>query len=196
MKVQVWAMRTFRALLATSGVVAAGTTGCAQPGIVEVNEMNPPITAQDSSIVSNDSGVGPVPVLDTGVAPVLDTGVAPVLDTGVAPVLDTGIAPVLDSGVAQDTGVVETGPAPLPPCPTGYTCQDPHAMINALGAEGMVTDATGKRVTLACGKTGIINCDPKNPKTSCKDFTNPYCAHLVIVFPPLDTYSCAQECSK
>jgi hypothetical protein len=192
-------MRTIRVPLAVSIVALAGAAGCAQPGIVEVNEMNSPICAQEGGIVVHDSGVGPVPILDTGVAPMLDTGVAPMLDTGVAPVQDTGVTPVQDTGVApvQDTGVApDTGPAPLPPCPSGYTCQDPAAMIRALGAEGMVTDPDGKPVVLSCGKGGAITCNPNNPKASCPDFPNAYCARVVIVFPPYDAYSCAQNCKN
>jgi hypothetical protein len=184
--------------LVIGGAALASLAGCAQPGIVEIHEMNPPmgIQAQDSAVIVLDSGVGPAPVQDTGVAPVLDTGVIPMPESGVGPAQDTGVAPVQEAGAPPDAGAPDVGPPPLPPCPSGYTCQDPAAMIRALGAEGMVTDPDGKPVTLSCGKGGAIACDPKNPKASCKDFPNAYCAHVVIVFPPYDTYSCAQNCKN
>jgi hypothetical protein len=164
--------------------------------------MNPAMGAHDGAVMVADSGVpsmqgtGLTPVQDTGVTLVQDAGIAPVQDTGVAAVQDASVTLVQDTGVAQDTGVVDTGPAPLPPCPTGYTCQDPGAMIRSLGASGGVTDPDGGTVALSCGKGGVMNCDQKNPKTSCPDFVNPFCAHLVIEFPPLDTWTCAQRCTK
>lgn len=190
-------MSTIRALLAVSGVAAVGAAGCAQPGIVEIHEMNPPVGAQDGAVIANDSGVGPAPLPDTGIgpAPIQDAGVTPVQDTGVAQVPDTGV-PTQDAGGAQDTGVADTGPAPLPPCPSGYTCQDPSAMIKALGATGGVTKASGEPVLLSCGKSGVQDCNQSNPKASCPDFVNPYCAHLTIEFPPLDTWTCAQDCKN
>ena len=167
-------MSAIRALFAISSVALAGAAGCAQPGIVEVNEMNPPMSTHDASIAASDASVGPAPVQDSSVTPVQDSSITP----------------------AQDTGVAEAGPAPLPPCPTGYTCQDPGAMIKSFGASGGVTRADGSNVTLSCGKSGIENCDRNNPQKSCPTFVNAYCAHLVIEFPPLDTWTCAQDCTK
>ena len=195
-------MSAIRALFAISSVALAGAAGCAQPGIVEVNEMTPPMSTHDGSIVAGDTSVGPAPVQDASVgpAPVQDASVgpAPVQDSSVTPVQDSSITPVQDSSItpAQDTGVAEAGPAPLPPCPTGYTCQDPGAMIKSFGASGGVTRADGSNVTLSCGKSGVENCDRNNPQKSCPTFVNAYCAHLVIEFPPLDTWTCAQDCTK
>src|SRR5690349_12914176 len=97
-------MSNTRALLATACVAITAVAGCAQPGVVEVNEMNPPIGAQDGAVIAHDTGAGPAPVQDSGVgpAPVQDTGVAPAQDAGVGPAQDTGVAPMRDAGVAQD----------------------------------------------------------------------------------------------
>lgn len=191
-------MTAIRAWLAISSVAIAGAAGCAQPGIVEVNEMNPPMGTHDGSVVASNTGVGPAPVQDTGVAPLQDASVTPAQDSSVTPAQDSSVTPAQDSSVtpAQDASVAETGPAPLPPCPTGYTCQDPGAMIKAFGATGSVKDADGKPVALSCGKGGIQTCNRQNPKASCPDFVNPYCANIKIEFPPLDDWTCAQNCKN
>jgi hypothetical protein len=187
-------MRSIRAVLAICSVAISGAAGCAQPGIVEIHEMTPPMgaQAQDGSVVApaQDTGVAVIPVQDTGViVPAQDSGViVPVQDSGPTPVQDSGTAPL------QDSGPADTGPAPLPPCPTGYTCSDPGAMIRALGASGGVTYEDGGVVPLSCGKGGIQDCNRQNPKASCPDFVNPFCAHLTIEFPPLDSWTCAQAC--
>jgi hypothetical protein len=61
---------------------------------------------------------------------------------------------------------------------------------------GMVTDAAGKPVTLACGNGGAVTCDMANPKGSCPELSNPFCAHVNIPILGVDLYSCAQLCSQ
>jgi hypothetical protein len=93
-------------------------------------------------------------------------------------------------------GAAGAAGAALPPCPTGWECQDPAKPLADMGIEGgMVTDAAGKPVKYACGNGGAVDCNMANPKASCPDLPNPFCAHVAIPILSVDLYSCAQLCS-
>ena len=180
-------MSAIRALLAISSVAVSGAAGCAQPGVVEVNPMNPPSSgAQDAGmVVTQDASM--VVVLDSGPVVAQDSGSVVVPDSG--PVAqDSGLVVVADSGmVEQDAGMVEvdSGPPPLPPCPSGWMCQDPAGPLADMGLTGKVTGPDGNPVTVACGNGGQVDCKPEDPKGSCPaELTNPICVHVVIDFPP------------
>jgi hypothetical protein len=75
-------------------------------------------------------------------------------------------------------------------------CQDPATALKSFGAEGTVTDADDKPVTLACSKGAQEMCDPKDPKKSCPNLPNAFCAHVVLSSPvAIDLYNCAQLCT-
>jgi hypothetical protein len=62
--------------------------------------------------------------------------------------------------------------------------------------DGKVTDQDGKPVPYACGKTDDtpVDCNPANPKASCPDLPNPFCAHITVTgLAELD--SCGQLCT-
>jgi len=100
-----------------------------------------------------------------------------------------------DAGLAKDAGGGgSTGKAG--PCPAAYMCQDPASALKSFGAEGTVTDADDKPIALACSKGAQETCDPKDPKKSCPNLPNAFCAHVVLSSPvAIDLYNCAQLCT-
>jgi hypothetical protein len=89
-----------------------------------------------------------------------------------------------------------SGAMTLPACPSGWTCQDPAKPLMDMGiTDGMVTDSAGKPIAYACGNGGAVDCDQSNPKTSCPELSNPFCAHVSIPVLSVDLYSCAQLCT-
>lgn len=114
-------------------------------------------------------------------------------------VVDAGRAkdagPARDAGVAKDAGGGGSVDGPGP-CPAAYMCQDPATALKNFGAEGTVTDADDKPIALACSKGSQETCDPKDPKTSCPNLPNAFCAHVVLSSPiAIDLYNCAQLCT-
>jgi hypothetical protein len=113
-------------------------------------------------------------------------------------------AGAVDAGKA-DAGKADAGKADagggagaLPPCPSGTMCTDPLAAIKERGISGMVTDLeTGEAVTATCTAafTGPPpKCDEANPKSTCPNFTDPYCVELNLGgLIPTQTM-CAQKC--
>jgi hypothetical protein len=84
----------------------------------------------------------------------------------------------------------------LPACPTGWMCEDPAKPLADMGIEGgTVTDAAGKTIKYACGNGGAVDCNMANPKASCPELSNPFCAHVSIPILSVDLYSCAQLCA-
>lgn len=103
--------------------------------------------------------------------------------------------PAKDAGLAKDAGGGGSTDKPGP-CPAAYMCQDPASALKSFGAEGTVTDADDKPVTLACSKGAQETCDPKDPKKSCPSLPNAFCAHVVLSSPvAIDLYNCAQLCT-
>ncbi|MET0389483.1 MAG: hypothetical protein ABW321_26150 [Polyangiales bacterium] len=86
--------------------------------------------------------------------------------------------------------------AALPPCPTGWMCENPAAPLADLGiSDGTVTDASGAPVTYACGNGGLVECNQANPAASCPELSMPFCAHVSLPSLGMDLYSCAQHCT-
>jgi hypothetical protein len=84
----------------------------------------------------------------------------------------------------------------LPPCPSGWTCDDPAKQLKELMIEGTVTDDKGAPIAVACGNGSQVTCDPADVKGSCKELSNPFCAKITLG-PPLsmELLSCAQRCT-
>jgi len=104
-----------------------------------------------------------------------------------------GSSAMTGSGGAGGSGSTST----LAPCPTdkGWTCQDPSKPLMDMGiTNATVTDADGKPIAYACGNGGAVTCEMSNPKSSCPDLPNPFCAHVSIPDLGVDLYSCAQLC--
>lgn len=95
--------------------------------------------------------------------------------------------PSADSGDGDDE---------LPACPSGYMCMDPAGPLMAMGLTGTITDQDGKLVAASCSKGGQEMCDPKDPKKSCPNFTNPFCAHVKLTGAiAIELDQCAQKCT-
>ena len=72
-------------------------------------------------------------------------------------------------------------------CPSGWNCMD----LGALGLQAQ--DGKGEAVAFTCSKGAIMPCDDANPADSCKDLTNPFCAHVTV--SGMQIVSCAQRCT-
>jgi hypothetical protein len=204
-------MSTIKSLLSLSGLLILGAAaGCAQPGVIEEHRADAGKPKKDagngqsmspSNAGDDDDDVQPAGDDDDDVMPAGDDDddvTTPVKDAGVSK--DSGPNTTKDTGTKPDTskdaGPTTGGPDKLGPCPDPYMCQDPAKAITDLGFEGTVTDADGKPIKLACGKGDQEDCDPKDPKKSCPNLPNPFCAHVVIMgLVSADLYNCAQLCS-
>jgi hypothetical protein len=105
-----------------------------------------------------------------------------------------GSTAMAGNGGAAGKGVMQA----LPACPAdkGWTCQDPAKPLMDMGiTNASVTDADGKPIAFACGNGGAVTCDMSNPKSSCPDLPDPFCAHVSIPDLGVDLYSCAQLCN-
>ena len=216
-------MSTIRVLLAVGSVAICGVAitaaeGCSQPGVIETNPApgfgkdggsKVTVKKDGGTAASADPATDGSDNTDTG-----DTGDSDTTDdTTTAPAkLDGGAKPgtgtKTDSGATpvtgKDAGVDSTGDgkadagggatAKLPPCPSGWSCSDPKKALTDMGIDGNVTDADGNAISAACGNGGAVTCDPKDPKGSCKDLSDPFCAHVSISSLGVDLYSCAQKC--
>jgi hypothetical protein len=201
-------MSTIKSLLAIGSVVFCGVmlsaAGCAQPGVIETHRdestkkdggtpkpkpkpVDEDDTDTDENPVKEDPKTDPEdPDVDEPTEPVKE------VDAGKKdPVKETDAGkPVAD----KDAGT--TAPEKLPPCPGEYMCQDPAKALTDLGLEGTVTDQNEKPIKLACGKGGQETCDVKDPKKSCPNLPNPFCAHVKVGgLLAADLYNCAQLCS-
>ncbi|MET0283488.1 MAG: hypothetical protein ABW352_03435 [Polyangiales bacterium] len=102
-------------------------------------------------------------------------------------------APVVDAGKTEEEEPTEEE---LPPCPSGYSCMDPAGPLMAMGLSGMITDPDGNAVEFSCAKGGQETCDPKDPKKSCPNFSDPYCAHVKLSgLLAVELDQCAQKCT-
>lgn len=100
-----------------------------------------------------------------------------------------------DASLAKDAGGGASADEPGP-CPAAYMCQDPASALKSFGAEGTVTDADDNPIVLACSKGAQETCDPKDPKKSCPNLPNAFCAHVVLSSPvAIELYNCAQLCT-
>lgn len=89
-------------------------------------------------------------------------------------------APASVAGAAADEKV-------LGECPSGWSCMD----LTALGLVAM--DGLGKPVTATCSVGAPKSCDQNNPRTSCPELAEPFCASIMVGGQTL--VGCAQRCS-
>lgn len=199
--------------LALGGLVV-GASGCAEPGVVQVAPTGKNVNKKDAGTPKKDAGK-PVVSEDEDEAtadqaededkPTDDDEDVGSEDEETPPTAskDAG-KPSVDAGTPKDAGPAKPGAdagkpttggdAPVA-CPSGYMCMNPAGPLEEMGLEGTITDPDGKAVTASCSKGGQETCDPKDPKKSCPQFSNPFCAHVKltgIIAVELD--QCAQKC--
>jgi hypothetical protein len=54
-------------------------------------------------------------------------------------------------------------------------------------------DGAGNEVSFSCGNGGLVDCNDANPKGSCPELSNPFCAHVDIGGGTVIS-SCGQLC--
>lgn len=210
-------MSTIKTLLSVTGLLIVGAAGCAQPGVIEQHPVTTKRDAgakKDAKVDTSVDNVGTdedededKPTDDGEEDKPTDDGDEPVDEDDGEPVAMTKDAGApkdagggnpgtsKDAGPAKDAGGGTTKPAAAA-CPSPYTCQDPAKSITDLGLDGTVTDADGKPLSFACANGMQETCDPKDPKKSCPNFPNAFCAHVKIMgLVSADLYNCAQLCT-
>jgi hypothetical protein len=211
-------MSKFKSSFVVAGLVMLGAAACSEPAPVDESPTQPTAkkdagrprkkdagvsTGVESSTAGDDDesaaddgeeGSGDESEETTG-----DEGEDSAGDKEPASAVDAGrgkdAGPVKDAGLTKDAGGGGGTDAPGP-CPAPYMCQDPADALKSFGAEGTVTDPDDKPLTLACSKGSQETCDPKDPKKSCPNLPNAFCAHVVLTSPvAIDLYNCAQLCT-
>jgi hypothetical protein len=201
--------------LALGGLVV-GTSGCAEPGVVQVNPTGVNVNKKDAGTTKKDAGKPPVQQdEDEATADQSEDEDKPAgeddedvgsedkqtpptasKDAGKSN-LDAGGSKA-DAGVTKpgtDAGKETVGTGEVAACPSGYMCQDPAGPLSEMGLEGEITFQDGTPVEASCAKGGMETCDLKDPKKSCPNFTNPVCIHVKITgLLAIDFQQCGQKC--
>lgn len=165
----------------STGTGTTGTTGAAASASTGTAGA-PAMTATGGAPASTGTAGKPA-----------STGTGGMTASAAGTTASAGSSAMAGSGGAAGSGTMDA----LAPCPTdkGWTCQDPSKPLMDMGiTNATVTDADGKSIAYACGNGGAVTCDMSNPKSSCPDLPDPFCAHVSIPDLGVDLYSCAQLC--
>jgi hypothetical protein len=169
--------------------------GCADEGITHIAGPYPVKTADAGKPAKVDAGKKPVPEED----PEDEEAGEQVDEEAPAdeePVVDAGAKRDARPAAVVDAGAPDEVEEELPPCPTGYSCMDPAGPLAAMGLSGTITDPDGNPVMYSCAKGGQETCDPKDPKKSCPNFSEPYCVHIKLSgLLAVELDQCAQKCT-
>jgi hypothetical protein len=186
-------------------MAAAGTTATTTAGSPAMTTAGSPAMTTAGSPAMTSAGTSAMTAAGTA---------GPATAGTAAPMMNAGTNATAGSAGAQTTagmaamaggaggagaggmGAAGTGSTALPPCPSGYKCANPAQALMDMLLDGKVTDQDGKAVPYACGRMDDTpeDCNPADPKTSCPNLPNAFCAHISVTgLAELD--SCGQLCT-